>query len=450
MNLGGLFSNKVSDPKWINKKGENDFDKMLNCLVDIGKKITSMRKKADAPVFQPETPIKNQPKEETVPVASYYDSTPRPLSEVFNKRSSESDRAIYKAREILGALVQKLNMPTVDIYLLRTDISRYAGDGTPATGKISFQIPVMTAQGDGRTLYADVDIVLGSLMPPKHFTDSVNTKFAFDESGMQEFLKGRDFDVLQNPKVQPETKYYETPGHLAGRGGEMITKYAQEPKKKVPATVMPGTELADLIHSLEATAKDIAEIRKNMEGESKKLEKAIETLPEKTTMTQLEKSIKDLRKKEKEALAKISALLDHVEDKTVEFQKDIWKINEKVDISKTPTYTAVIGTLIETVRDKIPTIKQTVDKLWQDFRSMTAVKQLTKETPTGERSEWELEKKTVPIEGPKYEPPKEEQAGATNGMVKKAMFADYFNEILSALNDIDVAIAGAKKELGIN
>jgi hypothetical protein len=235
---------------WKNKEGGNDFETMLNHLAEIGRKITTLRKKAEGPVPVPElnsqTPVTpTEPKEQSVMSFEHYDASPRSLSESFNTRQTQGDRAIYKAREIVAKLMEGLNIPTSDIYYLKSDITRYAGDGTPATGRISFQMPILTPQGDSRTIYADVDILLGGLQPPTFFTDGVNQKYAFSPEGVKGFLKGRDFEVMQNPKVEPETTFFEAPGHLAGRGGMAITKIALEGPGDIKPTetpeLMPGT-----------------------------------------------------------------------------------------------------------------------------------------------------------------------------------------------------------------
>lgn len=231
----GIFaSNNTNVPQWINKEGNNDFLAVLDKLADIGKSITESKtptvKKAEGEdkgmPFDPST----QPKESTVTV-QHVDAVPRPLSEVFNARGDNSNQMIAKAQEILGEQLSKLNLAGSSVLVLKSDISKYAGDGRPRTGRISFQIPFHTEQGDPRTIYADLDIVLGDLMPPKFFTDGINRKFAFDENGIKEFLEGRDFEMVENRKVTPETVFYETPGHLASvRGGIAISKYGMHKK----------------------------------------------------------------------------------------------------------------------------------------------------------------------------------------------------------------------------
>jgi len=466
MNFKGLFANKVSTPQWKNKEGVNEFDTLMDTLAGIGKKFVNKKAdKSSKPVKKAEEIPSENPTEVNVeqpaPMKNddisvqYYDARPRPLGETFHARGNMSERAIYKAKEMLSSKIAGLDLPVSDIYLLRTDISRFAGDGTPATGRISFQMPVISSQGDSRTIYADVDIVLGGLIPPQFFTDGVNQKYAFDQEGVQLLLQGRDFEVMENPKVQPETLYFESPGHLASRGGSMMTIHgkrevrAQEPEQpKKPAGIAPGTDLANAIHELQDTKKHVEQVRKDIKDKSKELEKAIEALPEKATMVGLEKDIKNLRKQEKDAVAKISAMLEHVDGKIAEFEGDLWKISEKIKVSQAPTYSAILGSLIDIIRDKVPTIKQTVDNLWQDMRAMTSIKELIKQTPSGEPEQWEVSRsKPEAPDAPPYVPPVEEDttAGGTRGMTRKASFSEYFQDITSALAEIGVAISDVKK-----
>jgi len=241
----GIFaSNNTNVPQWINKEGNNEFLAILDKLAEIGKSITESKtptvKKAEGEDKGMPFDPSQQPKESMVTV-QHVDAVPRPLSEVFNARGDNSNQMIAKAQEILGEQLSKLNLAGSSILVLKSDISKYAGDGRPRTGRISFQIPFHTEQGDPRTIYADLDIVLGDLMPPKFFTDGINRKFAFDENGIKEFLEGRDFEMVENRKVTPETVFYETPGHLASvRGGIAINKYGMHKKAYITRIVGTG------------------------------------------------------------------------------------------------------------------------------------------------------------------------------------------------------------------
>ncbi|GAG61795.1 unnamed protein product, partial [marine sediment metagenome] len=136
MDLKGIFSpNTVAMPQWKNKNGENEFNKMIDRLAEMGKQLTILRKKADdfdgdanktgdAPVPAPEPAMSGE----------YMNSAPRSLGEIFNSKERLAQQAIAKARDIVGKQLAKLNLPSSDIYYLRSDITRHAGDGTPATG----------------------------------------------------------------------------------------------------------------------------------------------------------------------------------------------------------------------------------------------------------------------------------------------------------------------------
>ncbi len=428
MDFKGIFTpNNISMPQWRNKEGENEFDKMLSHLADIGKKLSALKKKADD--FSAKMPTK----EETVSV-EHYDSTPRPLGEIFNSRNRLSDVAIAKARDIVSQQTDKMKLPASNIYLLKTDISRFAGDGTPATGRISFQIPFMTPQGDQRTVYADVDIVLGSLFPPRYFTDGINQKFAFSEAGLNEFLRGRDFEIMQNPKVAPETVYFETPGHLAGRGGMQVTKHAEDEVKQETdlKKVFPGDEEAKIIDIIKKAEANIKELEKGIKLAQEKLDEKVKTLDEYGTLTNRQKNLKEAMKAQKEALSQMEAVLTGTKNTIVEYEGRTYKLLSKMEKSKTPLYTAIVGKLISL----FPKLKGQIDILWSEIRTITPVKSLLMESPTEETKEWEIrreapQKPDVPI----YKPPEKE--ASIDGLVKNATVIDSLEGIISTLSEID-------------
>ena len=448
MGLNGLFApNKINLPNWQNKKGENEFEKMLDNLARIGKKITSFKKKADGDAAEVKNgvPPATTEREQPVSPATYYDATPRPLGEVFNNRTILSDQAISKAREIVGKLLGELNLPASDVYLLRTDISRFAGNGSPATGRISFQVPFMTPQGDQRTIYADVDIILGGLMPPTHFTDGLNTKYAFTPEGVNELLRGRDFEMLTNPKVQPETVFFEAPGHLAGRGGYALKKIGQTPEKpeeeKIgepdkPLELTPGTEIASAIDSLETATKDVVELQKRVLAAQKALTKKIETLEEYEKVKGLEKGLKVQFERQKTNLSGIEAFLKKVASGMVELKGRFYKLEQKAKISKTPIYTMVVGELIKL----FPAIKGSVESLWADCRSMTSIDTLVREAPGEEPEEWKLREKMVTPEMTKFEPEKDTEASIKSEMTKSAALLDNLQQLVSALNQMNLIL----------
>jgi len=433
MDLKGIFTpNTIAMPQWKNKDGENEFEKLLNRLADMGKKLTVLKKKADIPVQMPT-------KEETVSV-EHYDATPRPLGEIFHNRGQMSEQAITKAREIIGKQILKLNLPASDVYYMKSDISRFAGDGTPATGRISFQIPFMTPQGDNRTIYADVDIVLSSLIPPRQFYDGMNQRYAFTEDGLKELLHGRDFELMQNIKVNPETTYFESPGHLAGRGGMMVTKYAKVKtaidEEQGITKAPPGTEIGEAIGMIEKTTGDITALQKEIVIEQKKLDAIVKGLPKAGEVAQLQKNLKETILAQKDALSKTETLLGQIKDGIVENKGRIYKLQSKEEKGKTPVYTGVVGKLIA----MYPNIKGIIDNLWADVRSITAVKTLLRESPTEESKEWEIRREAPKQpDVPLYKPP-EKEGVVQEKMQKKASLIDNLENLVKALMDMDALL----------
>jgi hypothetical protein len=320
----------------------------------------------------------------------------------------------------------------------------------------------MTPLGDQRTIYADVDIILGSLMPPRQFFDGVNRKYAFTEDGLNEFLHGRDFDVLENTKVAPETTYFESPGHLAGRGGMAITKYASvktalgdEPTvpewtthstgdagegeaPKVQKTI-PGDITAEAISNFEKAEEDIAALQKEIIKRQKTQEEAIKSLPQTGELSKALEAKKDIEKLRKEYLSGVEANLEKIKDKVIEFKGRTYKLQTKEEKAKTPVYRGVVGKLISLY----PQIKSAVDTLWQEVRSITTVKSLVRESPTEEAKEWAIRK-----EGPKepdvplYQPP-EKEGLSQNKMKKKASMIDGLEVIVQVLTEMDAILEAA-------
>ena len=100
--------------------------------------------------------------------------------------------------EMLQEKLAQVPVNGADVYYMKADVSRWDDKmGTPQTGRIAFQIPFSTPSGGPRTIYANVDIVMGDLMAPKYFSDGLNHHYAFDKSGMGELLRGSEFDVVQ-------------------------------------------------------------------------------------------------------------------------------------------------------------------------------------------------------------------------------------------------------------
>jgi hypothetical protein len=351
-----------------------------------------------------------------------------------------SEQAITKAREIIGAQIVKLNLPASDVYYMKSDISRFAGDGTPATGRISFQIPFLTPQGDQRTIYSDVDIVLGSLIPPRQFYDGMNQRYAFTEDGLKELLHGRDFELMENVKVNPETTYFESPGHLAGRGGMMVTKYAtiktaDEEEKKIEKA-LPGESIGDAISHLEALDTDIAGIQKEIVIAQKVLDQRVKGLPEAGDLAKRNALSKEKILARKDELSHLETLLGQVKDAMVENKGRIYKLQTREEKSKTPVYTRIVGKLVA----MFPHIKGQIDSLWESVRSTTKVKVLQRESPTEEPKEWEIRREAPmePTEYPKYET--KEKASAQGKMKKQAEIMDSMEGLVEALMEMDALL----------
>jgi hypothetical protein len=452
MDFKGMFTpNDVKRPNWANKSGENEFDKLLSRLADIGKKISLKRnakKEADlaGKKIQADGDIapSTVSKEETVtPAFTHYDSQPRPLGDLFYMRGKLTEEAMLKARDIVGKQVAKMNCPATDVYLLKTDISRFDGNGTPTTGRISFQIPFMTAQGDSRTVYADVDIVLGSLMPPRYFSDGMNQKFAFSEEGVTSFLSGRDFEMMQNPKVTPETTFFETPGHLASKSEIGIMKRALEEKPEQPVDlgdVVKQTEEA--IMFLEKTEEDIIELEKDVKTAKSELDAYVKTTPHYQKTTQLEGEMKKTVARQKDLLSQLEKFLTKIKTSIVTSKGKIYTLKDEEQKSQTPVWKKILGLILQ---DK-PELTSKIDELHEKIRTMTHIKSLVRETPGEPTKKWEIKRETpVQPEGPEYIPPKKDesiaaikrlmtkQASIFDGLAALASFANELAELLSEI-----------------
>jgi hypothetical protein len=152
----------------------------------------------------------------------------RNLSQIAESRNRSAEQAIAKAKDMVAKKASELSLNGADILFLRADISRWDDkSGEPQTGRIAFQIPFKSPHGDPRTIYANVDLVMGDVLAPQHFQDGLNNKYAFDSKGLDELLRGKQFEIIHNPHVEPETKYRgpdmfppsDIPGAVAGAGG---------------------------------------------------------------------------------------------------------------------------------------------------------------------------------------------------------------------------------------
>jgi hypothetical protein len=459
MNIKGLFANNVKTPNWLNKAGENEFDKLLNRLAEIGKKIsgktvekktadmTGKKIKADEVV----TPEVIPSKEQTVmPAFTHYDAQPRPLGDLFYMRGKLTEEAMLKAREIVGAQVAKMNCPATDVYLLRTDIARFDGNGTPTTGRISFQIPFMTAQGDSRTVYADVDIVLGSLMPPRYFQDGMNQKFAFSEEGVNSFLAGRDFEMLQNPKVTPETVFFETPGHLASRSEIGMTKHAAEEKIEIGIEEMNEIvrQTGEAVAFLEKTEEDLVELGKDVKNAQIELGKYIKTTPQYEKKVKLETEMKKTVDKQKDLLAQLEQFLLKIKSSIVTSKGKIYTFKDEERKSQTPVWKKMLGMILK----KAPELKSTIDTLHEEMRTLTHVKLLERETPGEATKQWEIRRES-PVQpvGEEYMPPnasgieEDTTASVKKNMTKEAGVISGIEELARFAGELELIVEEVEK-----
>lgn len=446
MDFKGVFtSNNISMPQWRNKDGSNEFEKVLNRLADMGKKITmkTIKKSADEQsneqvnADKPVQEISTTPSQEGLISGVYQDSRPRPLGEIFNNNSRLAERAICKAREIIGERIAKLNCPASDVYYLKSDITRTSSDGTPATGRISFQIPFMTPQGDQRTVYADVDIIMGSLMPPRQFYDSMNQRFAFTNEGLKEYLGGRDFEVLNNPKVQPETVYFETPGHLAGKGDMVMIKHAVEETSKVsPTELVPGTADARVFDELENVTDNISELTKRVKKAKEDLDAVVAEIQEGKKYKSEQKALKDAVLAQKATIESTEIVLNELETDMIKVKGKIYKKREDIEYGRQPVFTQVVGGLLKL----FPKIRSAVDGLWQDMRTMTSITSLERTSPEGDKKKWEMHRDApVQPEGPKYESPKFKpptESGDKFELKKVAGMIDNLTNLVQAVDEI--------------
>ena len=210
----------------------------LASLVAAGQRIVAGREKvvtASAP--QRDTPFAFRDSESVGRLdVGRQSSGPRDLhSIVAGDKDRQLNNAVARARKMVEEKIAEMPISGPDILYLKADVSRWdATSGQPQTGRISFQIPFSGPQGDPRTIYASVDLVMGDLMAPKTFTDGLNNAYAFDKTGLTEMFQGQKFDIVTQPHVVPETKYTGPdfhapdgiPGAVAAVSGPRIMKTA--------------------------------------------------------------------------------------------------------------------------------------------------------------------------------------------------------------------------------
>lgn len=182
-------------------------------------------------------------------------------------RDRQISEVVGRARKLLE---QKLGAMTISgsrIHYMKADISRWDDHtGQPQTGRVAFQIPFYGPQGDPRTIYAAVDLVLGGLMEPKTFTDGMNNSYAFNMAGLKEMFQGQDFEVVMQPKVVPEIKYtgpeFHAPdgmgGAVAAKDGPLLFRKASGEITRQASGEKPMIAREGLVRSLSKEAAQIA------------------------------------------------------------------------------------------------------------------------------------------------------------------------------------------------
>ncbi len=195
-------------------------------------------------------------------------SGPRDISSIAAMdKDRQINNTVARARQLVQKKLSSMPIISPDINYLRAEISRWDDHtGQPQTGRISFQIPFSGPQGDPRTIYAAVDLVLGDLMEPRTFSDGINNVYAFDMSGLKQLFQGQDFDVVQSPKVVPDTKYvspdFHSPdgigGQVAAKDGPMLFRKASGEMTRQASDAKPAIAREGLVRPLSREANQIA------------------------------------------------------------------------------------------------------------------------------------------------------------------------------------------------
>ncbi len=182
-------------------------------------------------------------------------------------KDRQINNAVARARQLVEKKLAGMPIISPDINYLRAEISRWDDhSGLPQTGRISFQIPFSGPQGDPRTIYAAVDLVLGDLMEPRTFSDGINNVYAFDTSGLKQLFQGQDFDVVHSPKVVPETKYtgpeFHAPdgigGQVAAKDSPLMFRKSSSEMTRQASGEKPTIAREGLVRSLSKEANQIA------------------------------------------------------------------------------------------------------------------------------------------------------------------------------------------------
>jgi len=182
-------------------------------------------------------------------------------------RERQISEVVGRARQMLEKKLGAMTISGSRIHYMKADISRWDDHtGQPQTGRVAFQIPFYGPQGDPRTIYAAVDLVLGGLMEPKTFTDGMNNIYAFNMSGLKEMFQGQDFEVVMQPKVVPEIKYttpdFHAPdgmgGAVAAKDGPLLFRKASPDMTRQASGEKPTIARQGLVRSISKEAAQIA------------------------------------------------------------------------------------------------------------------------------------------------------------------------------------------------
>ena len=250
-------------------KADGWFSAALDKLAGIGAEAkeqvkTASSEKSSGPRIAPQMPVVDK---------GGVAGSVRNLGRIAEGRSRSAEDAIAKARDMVAEAASKAGLSGADILFLRADVSRWDdGNGKPQTGRLAFQIPFKSPYGDPRTVYANVDIVMGDLLPPRHFEDGLNKRYAFDGSGVKELLEGVRFDTISNPRGAPEQKFMPEvlspdgiPGRVSSRGGIGIERRASgaplvrtASKEHAPKRAAEGLVRSIADETIQAEAQQVA------------------------------------------------------------------------------------------------------------------------------------------------------------------------------------------------
>lgn len=265
MDLNKDILDKAAKAKAANSGFLSD---MVGRVVAAGQSIVSARanvRTASAP--ERKTPFSSN-QIESVGRVDQGAGGPRDLHKVVAQdKDRQLSNVVARARDMIEKKLSAMPINGPDILYMKADISRWDDHtGQPQTGRISFQIPFHGPQGDPRTIYSSVDLVMGGLMEPKNFTDGMNNVYAMDKTGLTELFKGESFDVVHQPKVAPQTKYTGPefhapdgqPGAVAAVNSPLMFRKSSTEITRVASGEKPSIAREGLVRSLSKEAAQIA------------------------------------------------------------------------------------------------------------------------------------------------------------------------------------------------